>query len=122
MLCYDIEKLMRWGIHLFRGLSELDVILQARALGSKEATPSLDGTELEWAYRKWVTTSEGVLRLAEGLAEEGFQVDSLEEFRRIAEEARCQIDLWDLEPEIRAIDEALPLIRPVNPRPDRYGI
>ena len=61
MLCYDIEKLMRWGIHLFRGLSELEVILQARALGSKGATPSLDWTELEWAYRKWVTTSEGVL-------------------------------------------------------------
>jgi hypothetical protein len=49
------------------------------------------------------------------------QVDGLDEFRRIAEEARCQIELWDLEPEIRPLEEALPLVRPGNPRPDRYG-
>jgi hypothetical protein len=121
MLCRDIEELMTWGIHLFRGLCELEANLQSRALARKGEGLGLESAEFERVYRLWVTTSEGVLRLAGDLSEDGFPVDGLDEFRRIAEEARCQIGLWDLEPEIRPIEEVLPLVRPENPRPDRYG-
>jgi hypothetical protein len=121
MLCRDIEELMTWGVHLFRGLCDLEANLQSRALARRGEGLSLDSAEFEQAYRLWVTTSEGVLRLAGDLSEEGFQIDGLDKFRRIAEEARCQIELWDLEPEICPIEDALPLVRPENPRPDRYG-
>jgi hypothetical protein len=122
MLSYEIEELITWGIHLFRGLTDLEATLQSRALAKKEAPDDRDWSEFEGAYRMWVSASNMILAPASELVEEGFQVDGLNEFRRIAEEARCQIELWDLEPEIRPIEEALPSIRPENPRPTRYGV
>jgi hypothetical protein len=121
MLCGDIEEAMTWGIHLFRGLSDLEAHLQARVLRGKVAPGHFDWGEFERVYRLWVKASEGFLRLAENCVEDGLQVEGLGEFREIVEEARCQIELWDLEPEIRPLEEALPLIRPGNPRPARYG-
>jgi hypothetical protein len=121
ILCRDIEETIAWGIYLFRDLSDLEARFQARVFGGGEVLHNLDRNEFERAYRLWVTGSMAILREAEGLAEEGFPVNGLDEFRGIAEEARCQIELFDLEPEIRPIEEVLPLIRPENPRPARYG-
>jgi hypothetical protein len=121
MLCWDVEEKMAWGINLLQGLSDLEARLQARVLGGREAWQKLDLAEIEQAYRSWVTGSESLLRQAEALAEQGFPLDGLAEFRGKVEEVRCQIELWDLEPEIRPIEEALPLTKPENPRPARYG-
>jgi hypothetical protein len=121
MLCRDLEETMTWGITLFRGLNEMEGWLQARVLGGREGLHQLDQSEFERAYRLWVTASETILRFAEELAREGFSVEGLDTVRGITEEARCQVELWDFEPEIRPIEEVRPLVRPENPRPGRYG-
>ena len=73
------------------------------------------------AYRAWVAASEGFLKVGMGLSEEGHDVEGLDEFRRAVEEARYQVELWDLEAELPPIEEARRFARPENPRPARYG-
>lgn len=122
MLCRDIEEAMAWGVRLYRGLMEEEAAIQARALARRGEESAPDLSEFEEVFRQWVATSEMVLRVVERLADKGLQVDGLDVFRRVAEEARCQLELWDLEPEILPIEEALSLVRPENPRPNRYGV
>jgi hypothetical protein len=122
MACRDIEEAMGWGVRLFQGLSEQEAILQARAIASRGDEPSPDMSEFEQVFRQWIEISEMILSVATRLSEEGYAVDGLDEFRRVAEEARCQVELWDFEPEILPIEEALLRVSPGNPRPERYGV
>ena len=62
-----------------------------------------------------------MLRVAAKLADEGFRVDGLDEFRQAADEARRQTELWDMESELLPIEEARAHLQPDNPRPERYG-
>jgi hypothetical protein len=121
MHCSDVEVAMTWGVALFRGLCRLEANLQARVLEGREAADQIDWDEFDQAYRAWVVKSEALLQLAGGLADNGFQVNGLDEFRAAVEEGRCQIELRELEPTIRPIEEALSLVKPDNPRPARYG-
>ena len=118
ILCRDVEETITWGIYLFRGLTELEAHLQALALRGAGAVP--DWSEFERAYRLWVTASESMLLVAETLAAEGFPIDDLAKLHEIAEEARCQVDLWDLEPEIRPLLSAA-LAQAGQPPTARYG-
>ncbi len=59
--------------------------------------------------------------MGEALSAKGYDVEGLDDLRRAVEEGRCQIELWDLESELPAIEEARPFLRPENPRPARYG-
>jgi hypothetical protein len=120
MACRDIEEAMRWGVRLFRGLSEQEAALQARAIASRGHGPDLDMSEYEELFRQLVEMSEMILRGAAKLSEEGFKVEGLDEFRRVAEEARCQVELWGFESELLPIEEARLRLRPENPRPERY--
>jgi hypothetical protein len=122
MACRDIEEAMGWGIRLFRGLSEQEAILQARTIAGRGDEPNPDMSEFEQVFRQWVEISEMILIAAATLSEEGFKPDGLDEFRRVAEEARCQVELWGFEPELLPIEEARLRLRPQNPRPERYGL
>jgi hypothetical protein len=121
MLCRDLEETIAWGINLFRGLNEMEEWLQSGGIEGRNGLHSLDQDEFERAYRLWVKASEAIVRFAEELAHQGLSINGLEKFRAINEEARCQVELWDFEPELRPIEETRALIRPDNPRPDRYG-
>jgi hypothetical protein len=121
MWCRAIEEILGWGIRLLRGLAEIEAELQARALGGKVAPSDPVWAEHDRAYRSWVAGSEGFLKAATELSEEGYDVHDLDEFRRAVEEARCQVELWELESELPTIEEMRPLARPQNPRPARYG-
>lgn len=120
MYCREIEDALAWGVYLFRDLSDLEARSQARVLRGELAPDGYDWEGHERDFRRWAAASEKFLGLAEDLAREGFDVGGLEEFRTVVEEARCLIGLWDFEPELRPIEEARPLTRPENPRPDRY--
>jgi hypothetical protein len=121
IVCHDVEEAMQWGIRLFRGLSEQEATLQARAIASRADGPTPEMNEFEQVFRRWVERSEMTLCAATEFSEEGFVVAGLDEFRRIVEEARCQMELWDFEPELLPTEEARLHLRPENPRPGRYG-
>lgn len=122
MACRDIEEALGWGIRLYRGLCEQEATLQARAIAGQPGEADSDTREFEQVFREWVATAQMILSAAATLAEEGFQMDSLEEFRQVTEEARCQVELWEFAPELLPVEAARPDLRPENPRPERYGL
>ena len=121
MFCRSLEEVLGWGVIIRRRLAEIEVILQAQALEGEVPSSHPIWAEYDKLYRLWVVASEGFLKHGTELAEEGYEVDGLDEFRRALEEARCQVELWDLEAELPAIEEMRPFARPENPRPARYG-
>ena len=121
MYCRDVEEILVWGVCLFRGLARIEADLQGRALAGKVDPSDPVWAEYDKAYRSLVAASEAFLRMGEDLSARGYDVEGLDDLRGAVEEGRCQIELWDLEPELPAIEEARPFLRPENPRPARYG-
>ena len=121
MFCRSLEEVLGWGVRIFRGLTDLAVIEQARALEADGTTPTVVWSEYERIYRAWVEASESYLMHAMKLSEEGYAIEGLDEFRRVFEEAHCQTELWDFEPELAPIEDARFIASPGNPRPARYG-
>lgn len=122
MACRDIEEAMAWGIRLLRGLSDEQATLQARAIAGRSEEIDRQLAEIEDLFRQLVVNLRMTLAGAEHLTQEGFPLDGLDEFRGLAEEAQCQVELWDFERELLPIEEARPRLKPENPRPERYGV
>jgi hypothetical protein len=108
MACWDLEERMAWGIKLFRGVADFESRLQSHAF--RGITSSVDRVwqEVEQVYCLWTGASEKLLRAAEKLAQEGFTVDGLSEFRATLEQARSRLGFPDLEPETRPITDTAP--------------
>jgi hypothetical protein len=119
--CRDVEEKLAWGVHIFKGLLDLEARTQSRALKdpSPEAEQLLELMPL--LYQFWAEVSEFYLERAREFLGKGFAVDGLDEFQEAVEEARCLVGNLALEDEIRPIEELLGRSRPDNPRPERYG-
>lgn len=119
--CLDIEEKLAWGIHVFRGLLDLESRAQSLALKN----PTLEATQLlelmPVFYQLWTEASEFYLERSLTFVGTGFEVDGLDEFRETVEEARCLLGNLALEDEIRPIEDLIADAKPENPLPERYG-
>lgn len=118
--CLDVEEKLSWGVHLFRGLLDLEARTQALVL--KGPTPDA-GELLELMplfYQLWTEASEFYLDRARSLLATGYAVEGLDEFQETLEEARCLLGNLGLEDQLRPIEELIADAKPENPRPERY--
>jgi hypothetical protein len=120
MQCRDIEDALIWGERLLRAVSEDEKRYQARAARGERAAGDLIQTQIEESYRILGSAFELVLESAEALNAHGFAVEGLDHFRLVVEEARCLLDSFDIEAEMRPTQELSHLARGC-PRPERYG-
>ena len=120
-MCLDVEEKLAWGVHLFRGLVDLEARQQAHAMQRPDADAVQFLEVMPLLYQVWLDASEFFLDAARGFANCGYVVDGLEPFEATVEEARCLLENLALEDEIRVAEELISIARPENPRPDRYG-
>lgn len=118
--CLNVEETLAWGVHLFRGLLDLESRAQFHAFNDPvrcveellEAMPEF--------YKSWLSSSERHLATAMKFQAKGYTVEGFDEFRACVEEARCLLGNLDLEDQIRPFEELASMARPENPRPERY--
>lgn len=120
MRCRDIEEAMVWGGRLFRAASEDEARFQDRVFRGELSPDDPTLGQIEEVYRILASAFEMVLESAERIASHGFAVEGLDDFRLVVEEARCMVGSFDIEAEIRPVEELLPLCQG-NPNPERYG-
>ena len=120
MTCLDVEATMSMGVKLFRWLTDGEARCQQLALRGEVPPDDPVWEDIEQAYRSWLLASEKLLIRADEFARDGFDLDGLGEFRTTVDEARSLVALWEFEPQILPIEEALPLTKPQNPLPTRY--
>jgi hypothetical protein len=109
----DVEERLAWGVHIFRGLLDLEARAQAHALRRPSAEVELLLEVMPVFYRLWAEVSEHDLERAKESVQRGDTVEGLEQFQETLEEARCLLGTLGLE-------DLLEQARPENPRPERY--
>jgi hypothetical protein len=122
MLCRDIEDDMAWGIRLMSGLAEEEATFQALVLAGGPAGDIEAGMAgIDECRRVLVEVCEKILETAESLRRDRDAIDGIEEFRAAIEEARHRVEAAEFEQELPPLETMRPLLRPENPRPERYG-
>ncbi|MEO6810908.1 MAG: hypothetical protein ABI353_17490 [Isosphaeraceae bacterium] len=120
MQCQDLEEAMIWGSRLFRAVVEVDEWNQARAIRGEPGPGNVIQDQIEKSYQILALACDRVLKSADALTAHRFAVEGLEEFRLLVEEAWCMAAGFEIEAEMRPIEELLPLAKGC-PRPERYG-
>ena len=118
--CLDVEEKLAWGVHIFKGLLDLEARTQANAL--KKPTPEAEQLmeSMPLFYKLWMEASEFYVERARAFQGPSYTVDGLDELQETIEEARCLLENMEVEEQIRPIEESIRESRPENPRPDRY--
>lgn len=119
--CWEAEDLLASGIALYRRIVVLDADLQKKLIGKPAEMIEQYVTDIDELYRAWLEASERWRAKAERFVAQGYPVDGLDEFRAVVEEAAIIVGNAEFEAELRPIAEQLALVRPENPRPERYG-
>lgn len=118
--CLDVAEKLAWGVHIFKGLLDLETRTQARALERRSPETEQLLELMPLFYQLWTEASEFYLERAREFLEKGYAVDGLDGFQETVEEARCLLGNMELEEQIRPMEELLSHSRPDNPRPERY--
>lgn len=121
MKCRDAEVSMVCGLFTYQLLSNFEAACQADAFRDEIEPEDPVWSEIRDTYRLWFAKSEKVLESALRFQAEGFEVEQLSEFQETVGDVQCRIELWDVEPRLASFESAVPLLRPDNPRPDRYN-
>jgi hypothetical protein len=121
MKCYELEDMIASGVMLMANLTTLDENLQQAVMDDKDELAEEILGKMPGLYRRIVKASEFYLGVAESFIRKGYSVARIGEFRAALEEARCIADSLEFEQHIRPIEELIPLARPGNPDPSRYG-
>lgn len=121
MLCRDLEDSMAWAVRLMNGLAEDEARLQNIARGATAEDCEVVVAKFDNMRKELVDGCRAAVPLVESLMQQGYRVDGVGEFRQALEEAQNMLDAAEFERELPPLEELRRLVRPNNPRPERYG-
>lgn len=121
MRCSDLEDSMAWAVRLMNGLAEDEARLQSVAMGATAEDCEAVVAKFDKMRKELVDACREALPLVGSLMQQGYRVDGVDEFRRALEEAQNLLEAAEFERGLPPFEESRRLVRPNNPRPERYG-
>jgi hypothetical protein len=120
MRSLEMEEIVAVGNMAYEVVSYIDATWQDYVAAGRVSFDEGYDRQIGDLYRTWLEISDRKLDDIGSLAREGYEIRGVDAFRTHLEEARAILASRDLEPEMRPIEEVLPLVKG-NPRPERYG-
>ncbi len=118
----ELEGLLSRSMRLYRRLQEAEAALQGAVFSGFADADNPFFAQADRIYRDLIPGLVDLAAMGQALADAGHPVAGLDEFIAMAEEADAMLGSRDVEPEIRPIEELVPLARPGNPDVARYGV